>query len=136
MGDFDAALHLEEQHQAEGQADGYRDGAAAGLREGRELGIRTGFDVADEVAFYDGCTKVWRRQQHAAPEAFPARAGKSIAAIEELVAGYPLGNPQDERLQDLIDELRAKFKVATAALGLREHYSLAQPTPRATFLDF
>lgn len=35
-----------------------RDGAVAGLREGRELGVRTGFGVAEEVAFYDGCTKV------------------------------------------------------------------------------
>ena len=35
-----------------------RDGAAAGLREGRELGVRTGFEVAEEVAFYHGCTQV------------------------------------------------------------------------------
>ena len=62
--------------------------------------------------------QVWRRQQAAAPTAFPARAGKSIAAIEELVAGFPLHNPQDERLQDLMDELRAKFKVRRCMLAL------------------
>ena len=58
--------------------------------------------------------QVWRRQQSATPAAFPARAGKSIAAIEDLVAGFPLRNPQDERLQELLDELRAKFKVRFA----------------------
>lgn len=62
--------------------------------------------------------QVWRRQQAAAPTAFPARAGKSIAAIEDLVAGFPLHNPQDVRLQDLMDELRAKFKVRSCMLAL------------------
>ena len=80
--------------------------------------------------------QVWRRQQLAAPATFPARAEKSIAAIEELVAGFPLCNPQDERLQELMDELRVKFKVATAALGLREHYLSKQPKVHAPMLDF
>ena len=72
----------------------------------------------------------------AVPATFPARAEKSIAAIEELVAGFPLCNPQDERLQELMDELRVKFKVATAALGLREHYLSRHPKMHAPLLDF
>jgi len=80
--------------------------------------------------------QVWRRQQQAAPAAFPARAERSVAAIEALVAGFPLADPQDARIQELVDELRAKFKVATAALGLRERYAPAQPAAQAASLDF
>ncbi len=52
------------------------------------------------------------------------------------MAGFPLGNAQDERLQELMNELRVKFKVATAALGLREHYLPRQSKLQAPLLDF
>ena len=36
--------------------------------------------------------------------------------MEELVTGFPWNDPQDERLQELLDELRAKFKVRQCVL--------------------
>ena len=87
-----------------------RDEVTGGLQQVQDLS-RFVLAIAECRQVNLLAAQVWRRQQATAPTAFPARASKSIAAIEELVAGFPLNNPQDERLQELMDELRAKFKV-------------------------
>jgi hypothetical protein len=48
---------------------------------------------------------------------------RAIAALEELAAAFPLASPQDERLQDLMDALRGKFKALTAMMGVAEAYA-------------
>ncbi|KAK9823785.1 hypothetical protein WJX72_005477 [[Myrmecia] bisecta] len=119
---FDSSLQLEEQHIKEGYAEGVRDGKLAGLREGQELGIQKGFEIAQEIGFYAGCIQVWRKLRMHDPEAFPARVEKGIDSIAELVAAYPLENPKDERMQDMMLELRGKFKAVVAMLGVHEEY--------------
>lgn len=48
---------------------------------------------------------------------------RSIAALEELAAAFPLSSPQDERLQEMMDALRGKFKALTAMLGVADGYA-------------
>jgi hypothetical protein len=47
-----------------------------------------------EVGHYAGCVRAWRALTDLAPGAVPARAERGIAALEGLVAEYPLYSPQ------------------------------------------
>ncbi|KAL4433919.1 hypothetical protein ABPG75_000360 [Micractinium tetrahymenae] len=121
MGDlFDSALNLEEQFQQEGYEEGLTDGRRGGRAEGRALGLQKGFEIGHEVGFYAGCCQLWRQLQAQEPALFSQRVDKGIAALEEMVRSFPLRDPKDERLQDLMDGLRGKFKAVAAGLGLQE----------------
>ncbi|KAI7835869.1 hypothetical protein COHA_010266 [Chlorella ohadii] len=120
---FDAALHLESQHIAEGYEEGLRDGRRSGHAEGRALGLQKGFELGHEVGFYSGCCQLWRQLQARDPQLFGPRVDKGIASLEEMVRDFPLGNPQDERLQELMDGMRGRFKALTAMLGLQHAYA-------------
>lgn len=121
MGDlFESALNLEEQFQQEGYEEGLRDGWRSGRAEGRALGLQKGFEVGHEVGFYAGCCQLWRQLQAREPTLFSQRVDRGIAAMEEAVRSFPLEDPKDERLQDLMDSLRGKFKAVAAGLGLTD----------------
>lgn len=47
-----------------------------------------------EVGYYAGCVGAWRRLQQLDATAVPARAERGIIAMEELLAGFPLNDPQ------------------------------------------
>ncbi|KAL4441877.1 hypothetical protein ABPG77_003793 [Micractinium sp. CCAP 211/92] len=117
---FDSALNLEEQFWQEGYEEGLRDGRRSGRDGGRGLGLQKGFEIGHEVGFYAGCCQLWRQLQAREPALFSQRVDKGIAAMEEAVRSFPLGDPKDERLQDLMDALRGKFKAVAAGLGLTD----------------
>ncbi|GFH09767.1 Yae1_N domain-containing protein, partial [Haematococcus lacustris] len=39
-----------------------------------------------------------------------------------MLASFPLDNPQDERLHDLMEKMRGRFKAIVAMLGLIQDY--------------
>ncbi|KAI8466918.1 MAG: hypothetical protein J3K34DRAFT_460648 [Monoraphidium minutum] len=132
MGDpFDALHSLEEEHIAEGYEAGRKAGLAAGLQEGRELGLQKGFEIGLEVGHYAGCARAWRALGALAPGAVPQRAERGIAALERLIADYPLYDPQDERLHDLLEAMRARFKAVIATLGAAADYAAPHGAPAA-----
>eukprot|EP00877_Chromochloris_zofingiensis_P010366 jgi/Chrzof1/5583/Cz16g08040.t1 len=94
----------------------------AGLQEGRELGLQKGFEIGVEVGYYRGCVRMWRRLQDTQPDVIPVRADRSITAMEDLLQAYPLHNPQDEQLQDMLENLRGKFKAVVTVLGKSHEY--------------
>ncbi|CAL5220870.1 g2956 [Coccomyxa viridis] len=120
---FDACLDLEDQHINSGRAEGVRDGEAAGLEEGRELGESKGQEIGAEVGFYAGFSQVLREASEDS-EAF-GRVSKQAQALESIAKAFPLTDPQDERMQDMMVDLRGKFKAICARLGLPEQLQLA-----------
>ncbi|KAJ9530289.1 hypothetical protein QJQ45_023576 [Haematococcus lacustris] len=50
------------------------------------------------------------------------RLEKAIAGLEGMLASFPLDNPQDERLHDLMEKMRGRFKAIVAMLGLIQDY--------------
>ncbi|KAL3155890.1 hypothetical protein ABBQ32_012890 [Trebouxia sp. C0010 RCD-2024] len=119
---FDSALELEETHSAEGHQQGVIAGKRAGLVEGRELGLQKGWEIGQEVGFYAGCVQVWRQLQRKDPAAFPHRADKGMATLENLTQTFPLTDPKDERMQSMMEDMRGKFKAVAAMLGVLEDY--------------
>ncbi|KGN46702.2 hypothetical protein Csa_020611 [Cucumis sativus] len=107
---FDSSLNLEEAHLKEGYADGYKDGLVAGKEEAEQVGLKVGFEVGEELGFYRGCVDVWNSVIRIEPERFSIRVRKSVKLMEELLEKYPLQDPENEQVQELMEGLRLKFR--------------------------
>jgi hypothetical protein len=54
--------------------------------------------------------------------AFIARVRKNIEQLAALVGSYPLSDPENEQIQDVMEKIRLKFRVITASLGVKLEY--------------
>ncbi|KAG6604815.1 Protein LTO1-like protein, partial [Cucurbita argyrosperma subsp. sororia] len=120
---FDSSLNLEETHLKEGYAEGYKDGLVAGKEEAKQVGLKVGFEVGEEIGFFRGCVDVWKSVILIDPERFSSRVQKSVKQMEELVEQYPLQDPENEQVQELMEGLRLKFRTICATLGVKLEYS-------------
>lgn len=130
---FEDAHNLEAQWIEDGRAEGVRDGKRAGVKEGWELGVGKGYEIGVEIGYYAGCVHVWQQLKALDPNAFPARTEKGIASLAALLDTYPLYDPQDERLHDLLEDVKSKFKTIASQLGVLEDYF---PREAATSLNY
>ncbi|BBN11841.1 hypothetical protein MPTK1_5g15180 [Marchantia polymorpha subsp. ruderalis] len=119
---FESSLNLEGAHYQQGFEEGFADGIGAGREEGREVGLKSGFQVGEEVGFYSGCADLWRAAVEIDSSAFSARAQRSIKQFQELLRAYPLSNPEDERVQDLLETIRVKFQALLSMLSIHLEY--------------
>ncbi|KAL5976413.1 hypothetical protein ACLOJK_020744 [Asimina triloba] len=120
---FESSLNLEEIHFNEGFRDGYKDGLISGREEGREVGLKLGFEMGEELGFYRGCLDVWKSiLRIQPPTAFSSRVQKNMKQMEELLDKYPILDPEDENLQEIMGALRSKFRAISATLSVRFEY--------------
>lgn len=119
---FDSVHNVESQLINQGYQEGCKHGLTAGLKEGRELGVQKGYELGLELGYYAGCVRLLRKMQQLDSSLVPERAHKVLSAVEELLATYPLYNPEDVRLQDVLEQLQSKFKVLAALLGKTQTY--------------
>ncbi|TVU41519.1 hypothetical protein EJB05_15047, partial [Eragrostis curvula] len=115
---FESSVLLDQTHYQEGFRDGYADGWASGKEEGRKLGLNIGFQVCEELGFYKGCLDVWTSVACTDQGAFSDRV-KNIEQMDALVSTYPLSDPEDEQVQEIMGKIRLKFRVITASLGVK-----------------
>ncbi|XP_071918935.1 uncharacterized protein [Coffea arabica] len=120
---FDSSLNLEETHLKEGYNEGYADGLVSGEEEGRQVGLKTGFEVGEELGFYRGCIDVWNSAIRVDSNCFSSRVVRSIKQMEELLNKYPISNPEDESVSDVMDSLRLKFRAICAILNVKLEYN-------------
>ncbi|XP_043698452.1 protein LTO1 homolog [Telopea speciosissima] len=121
---FDPSLNLEETHVKEGYKDGFHDGLVLGQQEGREVGLKVGFEVGEEIGFYCGCVDVWNSAIQAKSSCFTPHVQKNVKQMEELIKRYPILDPENESVQDIMDSLRAKFKAVSASLSISSSSSM------------
>lgn len=119
---FDSSLNLEDAHFKEGYAEGYKHGEVSGKEEAQQVGLKVGFETGEELGFYRGCVDVWNSVIRIDPTHFSSRVLKMIKQMEELVEKYPLMDPEDESVQQVVDGLRLKFRAVAATLGLKLEY--------------
>lgn len=124
---LEPSVLLDETHYQEGFKNGYHDGLASGKDEGRQVGLKMGFQVGEELGFYQGCLDVWVSVTHVDQDAFSARVRKNIEQLAALVNNYPLSDPENEHVQDMMEKIRLKFRVITASLGAKLEYE-GRPT--------
>ncbi|BAF21760.1 uncharacterized protein [Oryza sativa Japonica Group] len=128
--DFDflePSVLLDETHYQTGFKNGYSEGLVSGKEEGRQVGLKNGFQVGEELGFYQGCLDVWTSLVSIDQDAFSARVRKNIEQLAALLRSYPLSNPEDEQVQDIMEKIRLKFRVITASLGTKLEYQ-GRPT--------
>nr|ACG24880.1 oral cancer overexpressed protein 1 [Zea mays] len=113
---------LDETHYQEGYRNGYNDGLASGKEEGRQVGLKMGFQVGEELGFFHGCLDVWTSAILIDQNAFTARVRKNIEQLAALVGSYPLSDPENEQIRDVMEKIRLKFRVITASLGVKLEY--------------
>ncbi|KAM1112594.1 hypothetical protein TB2_045409 [Malus domestica] len=115
-------LNLEATHQKEGFEEGYRDGLVAGKEEAKPTGVKTGFEVGEELGFYRGCVDVWNSAIRVDPTRFTHRVQKAVRQMEEMIEKYPIMEPEDESVGDVMEALRLKFRAVCASLGVKLEY--------------
>ncbi|XP_027181518.1 protein LTO1 homolog [Coffea eugenioides] len=120
---FDSSLNLEETHVKEGYKEGYADGLVSGKEDGRQVGLKTGFEVGQELGFYKGCIDVWNSAIQVDSNCFSSRVVRSIKQMEELLSKYPISDPDDESVGDVMDSLRLKFRAICATLNVKLEYN-------------
>ncbi|KAL6975792.1 hypothetical protein U1Q18_024588 [Sarracenia purpurea var. burkii] len=120
---FDSSLNLEETHFKEGFNEGYNDGLASGKEEGRQVGLKHGFEIGEELGFYRGCLDVWNSAIRIDPTCFSSRVQKTMKTMENLVRNYPISDPENESVNEIMESLRLKFRSICATLNARLEYS-------------
>ncbi|XP_048568595.1 protein LTO1 homolog [Triticum urartu] len=120
-------IALNETHYQDGYRDGYDDGLVSGKEEGRQVGLKMGFQVGEELGFYQGCLDVWISIIRLDQDAFSARVRKYMEQLATLLSNYPLSDPENNHLQDMMKEIRLKFRVITGSLGAKLGYE-GRPT--------
>ncbi|KQK15924.1 oral cancer-overexpressed protein 1 homolog [Brachypodium distachyon] len=124
---LEPSILLDETHYQEGYKNGYDDGLVSGKEEGRQVGLKMGFQVGEELGFYQGCLDVWMSVIRLEEGAFSARVRKNMEQLAVLLSKYPLSDPENEQVQDMMEKIRLKFRVITASLGAKMEYE-GRPT--------
>ncbi|XP_059428762.1 uncharacterized protein LOC132162537 [Corylus avellana] len=120
---FDSSLNLEEAHFKEGYSEGYEHGLVTlGSEDGQQVGLKVGFETGEELGFYDGCIHVWNSAIQVDQTRFSDQVQKTIRQMEELVKKYPVMDPENESVQQLMEGLRLKFRAVSATLGVKLEY--------------
>ncbi|XP_057839967.1 uncharacterized protein LOC131049627 [Cryptomeria japonica] len=114
---FESVVNLEQQHIQQGYNEGFKEGIELGKVEGRDVGLKHGFEVGEELGFYRGCINVWKAALEIEPTVFSTRVHKQIKQLEELVDKYPVLEPENESVQDILESMRTKFKAISATLS-------------------
>ena len=114
---FDSSLNLEEIHYKGGYDEGHKHGLVAGKEEGKEVGLKVGFEVGEELGFYKGCVDLWKSAIRVDPTCFSSRVQMGIKQMEELIEKYPIMDPENVQVQDIMDNLRLKFKMVSSTFS-------------------
>ncbi|XP_058733145.1 uncharacterized protein LOC131604740 [Vicia villosa] len=120
---FDSSVNLEETHLKEGYDEGYSNGLVEGKEEGKQVGLKVGFEVGEELGFYSGCIHIWTSAIQMDPTCFSSRAKTAITQMQDLIHKYPLMDPEDLQVQEIMDSLRLKFKLLCSSLRVKLHYN-------------
>ncbi|KAK3130742.1 hypothetical protein QOZ80_6BG0497470 [Eleusine coracana subsp. coracana] len=132
---LEPSVLLDETHYQEGYKTGYNDGLVSGKEEGRQVGLKMGFQVGEELGFYQGCLDVWTSAIRIDQNVFSARVRKNIEQLAALVSRYPLSDPENEQVQDIMEKIRLKFRVITASLGVKLEYDGRPPASKQDVED-
>ncbi len=118
---WDDVLLLEQAHAEKGIRDGRAAREKRDVLEGGALGRDKGAEVAAEVGAYlgfaRGALRVARVDAGSSRKA--ERLERSLSSLAALAEGFPEENPEDDSGADRLREMRAKFKMCCALLGVR-----------------
>ncbi|KAI9060822.1 DUF1715-domain-containing protein [Trametes sanguinea] len=122
--DLEELVNVEQTFFEEGYKDGFAHGRIHGSIEGRALGREKGFEMWEELGFYEGFAMMWKAivESQATPD---ERTTNHIRHLLELIAQFPrenpsaTGGPSDLDIPKLFRQIRSRYKLLCATLGVR-----------------
>ncbi|KAL6880172.1 hypothetical protein ACP4OV_011737 [Aristida adscensionis] len=132
---LEPSVLLDETHYQEGFRSGYTDGLVSGKEDGRNTGLSMGFQVGEELGFYQSCLDVWFSVTRIDHTAFSDRVKRNLEQMAALVSSYPMSDPEDEQVQEIMGKIRLKFRVITASLGMKLEYEGRSKSQEQGFED-
>ena len=126
---FGFSLNLEETDCQECYKEGQNQGITIGKEKARELSLKTSFATGEELDFSESCVDLWNYaiQIHSTRFFNPVQNG--VKQMQELIRKYPVMDPENESVQEIMEALRLKFRVIRAALGVKLEYD-GNPRPK------
>ena len=113
---FDSITFSEERLVDSGYQEGYEQGALEGDQEGFLLGFQKGRELGQEIGFYQGFAEGWIEELKLGDKKNPARVLNQLEKLLTLIKRFPSSNKKDNDLEELIGEIRAKFKAVCSML--------------------
>ncbi|KAL2523452.1 transferase [Forsythia ovata] len=120
---FEPLLNIEATTYEEAYKEGYADGFVSGKEEGRLVGLKIGFEMGQELGFYSGCIDIWTSTTRVDPNYFSSRVQKTIKRMDDLLKKYPISDPENESVSEIIESLRLKFRAICASLNVKLDYN-------------
>mgnify|MGYP006092561599 CR=1 FL=1 len=91
--------------------------------EGRQVGFAKGFEMGQEMGFYAGCHSVWVRCIEEEPGCFSERARKGAEQFGNILTQFPIHDPLNPEILEILNMVRGKFKTVVALLGMHREYA-------------
>ena len=132
---LETSVLIDETHYQEGFRIGYAAGLVSGKEEGRKLGLNMGFQVGEELGFYRSCLDVWIAAAHINHNAFSDRMKKNLEQMAALLSSYPMEDPENEQIQEIMEKIRLKFRIITASLCVKLEHGSQSKSLKQSFVD-
>ncbi|EOQ99897.1 Oral cancer-overexpressed protein 1 [Wallemia ichthyophaga EXF-994] len=131
--EIDSINHLEQTFYNAGYQSGYDHGKIHGKIEGRALGKEKGYEIWEELGFMEASAVFLLSTQ-------PDSKHKAHAQqIIEMIQKFPQSNAQQDDsneewdMSNLLEKIRAKFKVFVTTTGVKRRLKTAAPTQSLGF---
>ncbi|KAK5574952.1 hypothetical protein RB653_010207 [Dictyostelium firmibasis] len=122
MKEFDQLLSVESDAYLSSKEQGIDDGKRLGYVEGYQLGFEKGIELGQEIGYYQSCVTVWNHlisiYNNTNNLKFSVRGIQNLEKLTKLLQDYHL-DFNDENIMSTLSEIRLKFKLTSAQLGLQ-----------------
>ncbi|KAL1923185.1 uncharacterized protein VTP21DRAFT_9561 [Calcarisporiella thermophila] len=122
QGDLDTLVELENMFMEQGRDEGFEAGERAGVIEGQVFGCEKGYELALEVGYYAGCMEAWQLAASQHPSKFSPRTLKALSSLNAAIEAFPKENNLDVDFMELVEKIRARFKVLMSLLGSQQRF--------------
>ncbi|XP_055505172.1 protein LTO1 homolog [Leucoraja erinacea] len=116
---FDAIVLADNEFRGKGYREGFIEGSQLGETEGRRYGLANGAKLGSEVSFYKGFTITWKSLLQNNPDTKNSKRLKVLNSMLEMVHSFPYEDPTNDRLQEDLEKMRAKFKQICSLLNIQ-----------------
>ena len=100
--------------------------------EGREVGFAKGFESGRRWASTPGVTPCGRGASRRT-RGFTERARRGVESFGSAVRAFPIDDPLNEEILDILNAVRGKFKTVVALLGMHHEYNPKETTLGLSF---
>lgn len=118
---FDSITFSEDRLVDSGYQEGYKQGSLEGDQEGFHLGFQKGSELGQEIGFYQGFAEGWVHELNL-KEKKPERVLNQLEKLNNLLNRFPTCNKKDNDIEELIREIRAKFKTVCSMLKVSSQF--------------